>query len=264
MLKLQLRASGDQGLALVVAGVLHEVLDEAASQILRLGLPLGSIGVGVARASCKAESENETVTGENVSGAETVVVGTTADNSAEIFEAMKKAAADGEYTKALDLYKSGAADVANAEVLDWYYYSLAMAEYTQYGCIGYPVNLMQYYVGNSFEPAKKATEDMKSCCSMLNGIYEYAGRYLYVVDGKIAVSIGEHLSGSVFCNAAIAEKDGSFYYADRKSDGTHALIYTVEKTEEGNLVLTATADNKIDLYSGEYLPVGGSLPELIY
>ena len=46
---LQLGASGDQGLARVVAGVLHKVLDEAGRQILRLGLPLGSIGVGVAR-----------------------------------------------------------------------------------------------------------------------------------------------------------------------------------------------------------------------
>ena len=47
-LKLQLRAGGDQCLAVLVALVLGEVLDEAASQIQSLGLPLGSILVGVA------------------------------------------------------------------------------------------------------------------------------------------------------------------------------------------------------------------------
>ena len=45
---LQLGASGDQSLALVVAGVLLEVLDEAGGQILGLLLPDGSVGVGVA------------------------------------------------------------------------------------------------------------------------------------------------------------------------------------------------------------------------
>ena len=49
-LKLQLRAGGDQCLAVLVALVLGEVLDEAASQIQSLGLPLGSILVGVAGA----------------------------------------------------------------------------------------------------------------------------------------------------------------------------------------------------------------------
>ena len=45
--KLQLGACGDQSLALVVAGVLLKVLDEAGGQILSLLLPDGSIGVGV-------------------------------------------------------------------------------------------------------------------------------------------------------------------------------------------------------------------------
>ena len=47
-LGLELRASLDQGLAVLVASVLHKVLDEAGRQILRLGLPLGGVGVGVA------------------------------------------------------------------------------------------------------------------------------------------------------------------------------------------------------------------------
>ena len=47
-LKLQLRAGGNQCLAVLVAFVLGEVLDEAAGQIQSLGLPLGSILVGVA------------------------------------------------------------------------------------------------------------------------------------------------------------------------------------------------------------------------
>lgn len=41
-------ASFNQRLASVVAGVLDEVLLEAGSQILRLVLPFGSVGVGVA------------------------------------------------------------------------------------------------------------------------------------------------------------------------------------------------------------------------
>ena len=47
-LKLQLGACCDQSLTLVVAGVLLKVLDEAGGQILGLGLPLGSVCVGVA------------------------------------------------------------------------------------------------------------------------------------------------------------------------------------------------------------------------
>ena len=45
---LQLGAGRDQSLAVLVAFVLGEVLDEAAGQIQSLGLPLGSILVGVA------------------------------------------------------------------------------------------------------------------------------------------------------------------------------------------------------------------------
>ena len=45
---LQLRAGRDQSLAVLVAFVLCEVLDEAASQILCLLLPLGSVSIGVA------------------------------------------------------------------------------------------------------------------------------------------------------------------------------------------------------------------------
>ena len=45
---LSLGAGSHQGLASFVAGVLRKVLHEAASQILRLGLPLGGVGVGVA------------------------------------------------------------------------------------------------------------------------------------------------------------------------------------------------------------------------
>ena len=44
-----LRAGGDEGFARFVAFVLVEVLHEALRQILRLGVPLGGVGVGVAR-----------------------------------------------------------------------------------------------------------------------------------------------------------------------------------------------------------------------
>ena len=45
---LQLGAGRNQSLAVLVTLVLLEVLDEAASQILGLLLPLGSVGVGIA------------------------------------------------------------------------------------------------------------------------------------------------------------------------------------------------------------------------
>ena len=45
--KLQLGASFDQSLAGFVAGVLDEVLDETASQVLSLAVPLGNICIGV-------------------------------------------------------------------------------------------------------------------------------------------------------------------------------------------------------------------------
>ena len=47
MAELQLGTSGDQSLALVIAGVLGEVLDEAGGQILSLLFPDGRISVGV-------------------------------------------------------------------------------------------------------------------------------------------------------------------------------------------------------------------------
>ena len=46
--KLRVGASFNQRLASVVAGVLDEVLLEAGRQILRLVLPFGSVGIGVA------------------------------------------------------------------------------------------------------------------------------------------------------------------------------------------------------------------------
>ena len=46
--RLQLGASLNQSLAFFVAGVLGKVLDETSSQILSLGLPLGSVGIGIA------------------------------------------------------------------------------------------------------------------------------------------------------------------------------------------------------------------------
>src|SRR5699024_9657286 len=46
---LQLRAGGNEGLASFVVLVLDEVLLEAGSKVLGLGLPLGGVGVGVAR-----------------------------------------------------------------------------------------------------------------------------------------------------------------------------------------------------------------------
>ena len=45
---LQLGAGFYQGLALFVAGVLDEILDETTGQVLSLLLPLGDISIGVA------------------------------------------------------------------------------------------------------------------------------------------------------------------------------------------------------------------------
>ena len=46
--ELQLRTSSNQSLTSIIASVLAKVLDEAASEILSLGLPLSSISIGIA------------------------------------------------------------------------------------------------------------------------------------------------------------------------------------------------------------------------
>lgn len=180
------------------------------------------------------------------------------------YQEMVKAAKKGEYKKAVQYYNSGAADVGEPDLLNWYYYSLAMAEYTENGCVGYPLNLFQYYVSENFEPAKKAAEELKAVCPQLNGAYECNGMYIYIWDGKIATNVGVHLSGSIFCSAEIAEKDNKFYFVERKSDGTHNELYTVEMTEDRILVIDAVEGNTADIYSGEYVPMQAAYPELVY
>ena len=180
------------------------------------------------------------------------------------YKEMVKAAEKGDFKKAVKYYNSGAADVADADLLNWYYYSLAMAENEENGCVGYPVNLLQYNVSTDFEPAKKALDDLKSVCSNLNGAFECDGRYIYIFDGKIATSVGAHLFGSIFCNAEIAEKNDKLYFVERKSDGTHKELYTVEMTEDRILVIKAVEGNTADVYSGDYIPMQASYPELIY
>ena len=58
-LRLQLRTSSNQRLAGVIGLILDKVLDEAASQIFRLGIPFSGISIGVARIQNAGVNEND-------------------------------------------------------------------------------------------------------------------------------------------------------------------------------------------------------------
>ncbi len=190
--------------------------------------------------------------------------GTIAFESAEkAYEEMINAAAGGDYAKAVQCYNSGAAGVEDTDVVNWYFYSLAMAEYTENGCVGYPLTILEYNVNADFEPAKIAKGELMKQVRDYNGVYECSGVYLYIIDGKIGIGVGQHLTGTVFCNAEVAIKDGKAYYAERKADGSHELLYSIER-QNNSIVITALESNTQDMYSGTYSVSPAEYPELIY
>lgn len=185
------------------------------------------------------------------------------ENAEKAYEEMTNAAATGDFAKAVECYKAGAADTEDADVMNWYFYSLAMAEYTENGCVGYPLTILEYNINGDFAPAKTASNELMMKVRDFNGIYEFEGSYLYIIDGKIGIGVGQHLTGTVFCNAEVAIKDGKAYYAERKADGSHILLYSIER-DNNTIVMTALESNTQDMYSGTYSVSPAEYPELIY
>lgn len=185
------------------------------------------------------------------------------ESDSEAYEAMTNAAKDGNYDDAIKYYNNGAAGADDADVINWYFYSMAMKEYEDYNCIGYPLDLLQNKVSEDFEPAKAAIGQLQTKVRELNGVYENTGVYLYIADGKLAISAGSQLSGTVFCNNEIVYKDEVCYFAERGQDGTHKLLYTIESVN-GGIYLKATENAQDDLYSGTYFMIHSEFPTMVY
>ncbi len=207
----------------------------------------------VSLSACKTNAP--TTEGERVS--------VSAEKAEEMFEDMTEFAQQGKYDKAVEYYNSGAADAADTDVRNWYYYSLAMQEHEEHGCVGYPLTLLQYNADEDFEPAKKAIGELQLIARDLNGAYDCDGVYVYILDGKIATSVGVRLTGMVFSSYEVVVNDETFFFAERETDGTHTLLYSIDYSN-GQLTLNPTEDNTDDLFSGSYKPFSAEYPEIIY
>ncbi|MBR5232992.1 MAG: hypothetical protein IKW03_02160 [Clostridia bacterium] len=181
----------------------------------------------------------------------------------EIYEAMTGAAEEGNFKTAVAYYGTGGAGADKEDARDWYLYSLVMDEYNENGCIGYPLDMLTEKLNPSFSPAKKMVDTLKTQVSEFNGVYHMDGSYLYIYDGKIAVSIGTQITDYYFCAYEVSVKDGVFFWTERKSDGTHNDLYTITKNG-GKVVVTPVEENKNDMYSGTYDPFNAEMPMLCY
>ena len=90
----------------------------------------------------------------------------------EAYEAMTNAASAGKYADAIKYYNNGAAGADDADVINWYFYSMAMKEYEEHNCIGYPLDIIQNKTDGNFEPAKAMLGQMQTVVRDLNGVYE--------------------------------------------------------------------------------------------
>ncbi len=181
----------------------------------------------------------------------------------EAFESMSEAVDSGDYQAALECYENGAADADELDLNSMYFYSLAMNEYEQNGCVGYPLDILYNKPSDLFTPAKEAYEKLLAEVKPLNGAYCLDETYIYIIDGKIAVSDGGRLTGIIFCDSEIAVNDGEYSWVKRNADGTHETKYTIEVTEKG-ITLSAVKDSTDTTYAGEYKTVSAEMPELCY
>lgn len=181
----------------------------------------------------------------------------------DAFEAMTGAAAEGDYGAALECYTNGAADADEKDINNWYFYSLAMKEHGENGCVGYPLDLIYNRVSEDFGPAQTAYGQLQEKVRILNGVYVLDEQYVYIIDGKLAVSDGTRLSGIVFCDSEIAVNDDVFSWVKRNSDGTHEIKYIIELTDTG-IKLTSYEGNTDTSYEGDYSTVSAEFPELCY
>lgn len=191
------------------------------------------------------------------------LVSVSAEEAEALFEDMTDLAAAGKYDKAVDSYIAGAAGAESLELLNWYFYSLAMKEHEEHGCIGYPVTLMQYNTDEDFELAQNAITELTLKARDYNGIYHFNGTYVYILDGKVAFSVGEKLTDTVFTSYELGYKSGDFFILKRNNDGTHEKAYELDYNN-GILSVTASNENKEDMYQGSYVIMPDEYPEIIY
>lgn len=188
--------------------------------------------------------------------------GTVYFESADLaLEAMTDAVLEGNYNDAIRYYNSGAADAQDDNVVNWYYYSMALGQEDD-GCIGYPLDLLQNRTGDYFELADEKIGELQLEARPFNGAYSNESFYLYIADGKIAVAY-EHLTGGVFCNGELVKQKDTYYWAEHSNDGADKLLYTITLTDSG-LNLTAVEGAEDDLYAGTYTYVDAEMPELYY
>lgn len=178
------------------------------------------------------------------------------------YEAMTGAAIGGNYADALNYYENGGADSGNADVLNWYYYSMAMNDYTSDGCLGYSYDLLVNKCSNAFSPADGKAEELLSLMKSFDGAYSCGRYYLYIDDGKIAVGDYTQLTGTVYCTDELVLKNGTYYMAKHSVDGEDTLLYTLTLSDSG---ITVTAvDDANNMYAGEYTPITCEFPELVF
>ena len=191
------------------------------------------------------------------------LVSVSAEEAEALFEDMTDLAKDGKFDKAIDSYISGAAGATDEDLLNWYFYSLAMNEYEQNGCIGYPVTLLEYNTDEDFEPAQTALSELRMKAREFSGVYEFNDTYLYMLDGKVAMSVGTRITDMAFTSYELAYKNGDFFIMHRNTDGTHTKAYTM-KYNGGILSIMATDDNIEDMYEGSYIRIQAEYPEIYY
>ena len=177
------------------------------------------------------------------------------------YDAMAEAVEKGKFEEAVVYYNSGAADAGKAGTVDMYFYSKAIAEYEKYGCIGYPLDMLMNNLSDGFEPGEEAISQMMAVVRNLNGVYEFAGVYVYIADGKVYISEIGQVEGTVFCSDEIMIKDEALYVARRGEDGSHEVLYTLVVTDNG-IRLESTDEN--DSVAGDYVIVPAEFPQLVY
>lgn len=183
-------------------------------------------------------------------------------NAQEAYEAMTDAVENGNYEDAIAYYNSGAADSGNSDVVNHYYFSVAMNDNEEKGCLGYPLDIISR-CSDFFEPSKDAYGELQLLTRSLDGAY-HCGQYyyLYFIDGKIAIGDGGQLTGSVYCDGELVCKDGTYYWAEHNTEGDDTLLYKIEITVNG-ITLTAV-DETNNTYEGQYTGFSAEMPILTY
>lgn len=181
----------------------------------------------------------------------------------EAYEAMTGAALEGDYRNAVRYYNSGAANAEKNDVRSWYLYSVAMENYEKDGCIGYPLDVLQNQVGESFFLSNAMIGTLQNESRNFNGCYFNGNYYLYLVDGKVAVSDMTELTVSVITDGELVKRNGVYYWAQHHADGDDTLLYTITSVDTG-YELTAVEGATDSTYSGIYTPCALELPVLYY